>query len=62
MGCWELGVGDCLDGKLSGEEIQLVGSSWAKKMIVLRLKICGMGLFGFCSYVSSLWDCCVTIW
>ena len=31
MGWWELGFGDWLDGKLSGEGIQLIGSSWAKK-------------------------------
>ena len=32
------GFGDWLDGKLNGEEIQFVSSSWAKKKIVLRLK------------------------
>ena len=41
----ELGFGDWLDGILSGEGIQLVVSSWAKKRIVLRLKNCGMGHF-----------------
>ena len=40
----ELVFGDWLDGILSGEGIQIVGSSWAKNMIVLRLKTCGMGL------------------
>ena len=34
-----------LGGNLSGVGIQVVGSSWAKKMIILRLKIGGMGLF-----------------
>ena len=48
--------GDWLDGKLSGEGIQFVGSSWAKKMIVLRLKFCGLGLFDY------LFICVVTLW
>ena len=30
---------------LSGVGIQVVGSSWAKKIIILRLKSGGMGLF-----------------
>ena len=47
MGLWDLGFRDWLDGKLSGERIQLVGSSWAKKMIVLRLKFFGIWLFDY---------------
>ena len=42
-----MGFGDWLDGKLNGEGIQLVGSTWAKKMIVLRLKICCMCLLDY---------------
>ena len=34
-----------LGGNLSGVGIQVVGSSWASKMIILRLKSGGMGLF-----------------
>ena len=33
--------------KLSGEGIQLAGSSWAKKMVVMRTKICGVVLFDY---------------
>ena len=40
-----LECGGCLDGNLSDGGIQVVGSSWAKKMIILRLKSGGMGLF-----------------
>ena len=32
-------------GSLIGGVIQLVCSSWAKKMIILRLKSGGMGIF-----------------
>ena len=32
-------------GNLIGVGIQVVGSSWAKKIIILRLKSGGMGLF-----------------
>ena len=32
-------------GSLSDGGIQVVGSSWAKKMIILRLKSGGVGLF-----------------
>ena len=45
MGRW----GNCsegwLGGKLIDERIQFGGSSWAKKMVVLRRKIIGMWLF-----------------
>ena len=34
--------GGWLGEKRNGEGIQLVGSSWAKKLIVLKLKICGV--------------------
>ena len=37
--------GGWLDGNLSDGGIQVVGSSWAKKMIMLRLKSGGVGLF-----------------
>ena len=37
--------GGWLGGNLSDVGIQVVGSSWAKKMIVLRLKSGGVGLF-----------------
>ena len=40
-----IGIGVSLGGNLSGVGIQVVGSSWAKKMIILRLKSGGMGLF-----------------
>ena len=40
-----IGVLRLLDGNLSGVGIQVVGSSWARKMIILRLKSGGMGLF-----------------
>ena len=43
IGFWRLAGG----GELSGEVIQLGGSSWAKKMILMRLKICGLGLFDY---------------
>ena len=42
-----MGIGGWLGGKWNGEGIQLVGSSWAKKMIFLRLKIVGMLLFDY---------------
>ena len=41
--------------------IQLVSSSWAKKMIILRLKSGVWGCSMICSYVSSIGWCCVTI-
>ena len=56
VGWWKLGFGDWLDGKLSGEGIQLVGSLWAKKVIDLRLKVCGVWLFNY------LFICIVTLW
>ena len=34
-----------LGGNLSGVGIQVVGSSWAEKMIILRLESGDMGLF-----------------
>ena len=34
-----------MGGNLIGVVIQVGGSSWAKKMIILRLKSGGMGLF-----------------
>ena len=37
--------GGWLGGSLIGGVIQYVCSSWAKKMIILRLKSGGMGLF-----------------
>ena len=37
--------GGWLDGNLSDVGIQVVGSSWAKQMIILRLKSGGVGLF-----------------
>ena len=37
--------GGWLGGNLSDGGIQVVGSSWAKKMIILRLKSGGVGLF-----------------
>ena len=40
-----IGVWNWLGGNLSGVGIQVVGSSWAKKMIILRLKSGDMGLF-----------------
>ena len=45
VGLLGLECGGWLDGNLSGVGIQVVGSSWAKKMIILRLKSGGMGLF-----------------
>ena len=40
-----LEFGGWLGGNLSGVGIQVIGSSWAKKMNILRLKSGGMGLF-----------------
>ena len=37
--------GGWLGGNLSDGGIQVVGSSWAKKLIMLRLKSGGLGLF-----------------
>ena len=37
--------GGWLGGNLSDGRIQVVGSSWAKKLIMLRLKSGGLGLF-----------------
>ena len=37
--------GGWLGGNFSDGVIQVVGSSWAKKMIMLRLKSGGVGLF-----------------
>ena len=37
--------GGWLGGNLSDEGIQVVGLSWAKKMIMLRLKSGSVGLF-----------------
>ena len=45
LALWELGFGGWLGGSLNGDGIQFVCSSWAKKMITLRLKSGGMGLF-----------------
>ena len=45
VGLLGLEFGGWLGGNLSGVGIQVVGSSWAKKIIVLRLKSGGMGLF-----------------
>ena len=45
MGLLGLECGGWLGGNLSGVGIQVVDSSWAKKLIVLRLKSGGMGLF-----------------
>ena len=39
--------GGWLGGKWNDEGIQFVGSSWAKKMIVLRLQVCGRCLFDY---------------
>ena len=41
----ELEFGGWLGGNLSDGGIQVVGSSCAKKMIILRLKSGGVGLF-----------------
>ena len=40
-----IGFGGWLGGNLSDGGLQFVGSAWAKKMIMLRLKSGGMGLF-----------------
>ena len=45
MGLLGLECGVWLAGNFSGVGIQVVGSSWAKKMVILRLKSGGMGLF-----------------
>ena len=42
---WDWRGKDWLGGNLIGVVIQVGGSSWAKKMIILRLKSGGMGLF-----------------
>ena len=42
-----LGFGDWQGGSLNGGVIQLVCSSWAEKMIILRLKSGGVGLFKY---------------
>ena len=62
-------MGGCSGGwlgrKLSDGVIQLCGSSWAKKMVVLRTKVSGMRLFynlfvfdfyiGFLGYYALNW-------
>ena len=50
---------DWLGGNLIGVVIQVGGSSWAEKMIILRLKSGGMGLFNnlFISIII-LWLVC----
>ena len=45
MGLLGLECGGWLRVNLSGVGIQVVGSSWLKKKIILRLKSGGMGLF-----------------
>ena len=45
MGYWGVDFGGWQGGSLIDGVIQLVCSSWAKKMIILRLKSGGMGLF-----------------
>ena len=45
-----MGIGFWLGGKWNGEGIQLVGSSWARKMIVLRLKVF---LFNFTAVIKK---------
>ena len=45
VGLLGLECGGWLDENLSGVGIQVVGSSWGKKMIILRLKSGDMGLF-----------------
>ena len=40
-----LEFGGWLGGNLSDVGLQVVGSSWAKKIIILRLKSGGVGLF-----------------
>ena len=45
MGLLGFEFGGWLGGNLSDGGIQIVGSSWAKKMIILRLKSGGMRLF-----------------
>ena len=39
--------------------IQLGGSSWAEKMVVLRTKISGIWFSIICLYVSSMLGCWV---
>ena len=45
VGRWELGFGDWQGRNLNGGGIQFVCSSWAKKMIIFRLKSSDMWLF-----------------
>ena len=45
MGLLVFEFGGWLGGNLSDGGIQVVGSSWAKKMIALRLKSGGVRLF-----------------
>ena len=62
-------TGEKLGKKLSGEGIQLCGSPWAKKIVVLRTKIHGMSLFDYLficvvilellSYYMLNWALCI---
>ena len=45
MKCERSGVGGLIVRRVNGWGIQSVGSSWAKKMIVLRTEICCVWLF-----------------
>ena len=45
MGLLGFEFGGWLGGNLSDVGIQVIGSSWAKKMIILILKSGGVGLF-----------------
>ena len=56
VGLLGLEFGGWLGGNLSGVGIQVVGSSWAKIMIILRLKSGGMGLF------YNLFVCIIILW
>ena len=47
--------------KLSNGGIQLGGSWWAKKMVVLERKLVICGCSKICSYVSSMLSCWVTM-
>ena len=55
MKCGRIGVEGSMDRKRNGRGIQFVGSSWAKKMIVLRTEIYCVWLY------YNVFNCVVNI-
>ena len=62
VGRWELGFEDWLDGKLSGEGIQLVGSSWAKKSDCSEVENVWYGAVRLLVYMYSYFEIVVLLY